>query len=131
MTSSRAANITAGYDDGNTGWAHVGWPWECRKISFRGSAFLWCTIIVIFVHFVARSFCVKIKFPKEMPKIAKCLKCLKLRYSIDFIKRKKQGMRLYSFTDFWFFMLKIPGVYNKDGATRRHNFRHFRHFSSL
>jgi hypothetical protein len=76
---------------------------------------------------VARSFCVKIKFPKEMPKIAKCLKCLKLRYStrreplgrtIDFIKRKKQGMRLYSFADFWFFMLKIPGVYNKDGATR-------------
>jgi hypothetical protein len=87
--------------------------------------------IVIFVHFVARSFCVKIKFPKEMPKIAKCLKCLKLRYSIDLIKRKKQGMRLYSFTDFWFFMLKIPGVYNKDGAKRRHNFRHFRHFSSL
>ncbi len=53
-----------------------------------------------------------------MPKIVKCLKCLKLRYSIDFIKRKKQGMRLYSFADFWFFMLKIPGVYNKDGATR-------------
>jgi hypothetical protein len=41
------------------------------------------------VHFVARSFCVKIKLPKKLPKIAKCLKCLKLRYSIDFKKRKK------------------------------------------
>jgi hypothetical protein len=75
-------------------------------------------LIVIFVLFVARSFCVKIKFAKEMPKIAKCLKCLKLRYAIYFIERKKQGMRLYSFTDFWFFRLKIAGVYNKDGATR-------------
>jgi hypothetical protein len=26
------------------------------------------------------------------------------------------------------FMLKIPGGYKKDGAKRRHNFRHFRHF---
>jgi hypothetical protein len=75
-------------------------------------------LIVIFVHFVAKLICVEIKFPKEMPKIAKCLNCLKLRYSIDFIKRKKQGMRLYSFADCLFFMLKIPGVYNKDGATR-------------
>ncbi len=64
-------------------------------------------LIVIFLHFVARSFCVKIKLPKEMPKIAKCLKCLKLRYSIDFIKRKKQGMLLYSFTDFWFSIRQI------------------------
>jgi len=79
-------------------------------------------LIVIFVLFVARSFCVKIKFAKEMPKIAKCLK---LRYAIYFIERKKQGMRLFSFTDFWFFRLKIAGVYNKDGAKRRHNFRHF------
>jgi hypothetical protein len=86
------------------------------------------------VHFVARSFCVKIKFPKEMPKVAKCLKCLKLRYSIDFIKRKKQGMRLYSFADFWFFMLKIPGIYNKDGRSDATILgilgilAHFRHF---
>ena len=50
------------------------------------------TLVIIFVHYVARSFCETIKLPKEMPKIAKCLKCLKLRYSIDFIKRKKQGM---------------------------------------
>jgi hypothetical protein len=35
---------------------------------------------------------VKIELPKEMPKIVKCLKCLKLRYSIDLTKRKKQGM---------------------------------------
>jgi hypothetical protein len=44
---------------------------------------------------------------------------------IDFIKTKQQGMLLYSLTDFWFCMLKISGVYNKDGAKRRHNFRHF------
>ncbi len=47
---------------------------------------------IIFLHYVARSFCEAIKLPKEMPKIAKCLKCLKLRNSIDFIKRRKQGM---------------------------------------
>jgi hypothetical protein len=47
---------------------------------------------IIFLYYVARSFCETIKLPQEMPKIAKCLKCLKLRYSIDFIKRKKQGM---------------------------------------
>jgi hypothetical protein len=38
---------------------------------------------------VARSFCVKIKLPKEIPKIAKCLK---LRYSIDFKKKKKDRL---------------------------------------
>jgi hypothetical protein len=47
---------------------------------------------IIFLHYVAKPFCEAIKFPKEMPKIAKCLKCLKLRNSIGFIKRKKQGM---------------------------------------
>jgi hypothetical protein len=77
---------------------------------------------------VARSFCVKIKLPKEMPKI---VKCLKLRYSIDFKKRKRQGMPYDSFADCWFFMLKIPSVYIKDGAKRHHNFSHFSHFSSL
>ena len=53
-----------------------------------------------------------------MPKIANCLKCLKLRYSIDYIKTKKQGIILYSFTDFWFLMLKMSGVFNNDGAKR-------------
>ncbi len=100
------------------------------------------------MHFVARYFCVKIKLPKEMPKMPKarpgatrlCILVLLmchprhnfyvksngdrsgpgLRYSIDFIRRKKQGMLLYSFTDFWYFMLKKSGVYNKDGAKRRH-----------
>ena len=52
-------------------------------------------------------------------------------YSTDFMKRKKQRILLYPFTDFWFRMLNIPGVYIKDGAQRRLNFRHFRHFSSL
>ena len=39
------------------------------------------------------------KLPAEMPKF---VKCLKLRYSIDFKKRKNQGLLLYSLTDFWF-----------------------------
>jgi hypothetical protein len=34
---------------------------------------------IIFVHYVARFFCEPIKLPKEMPKIAKCLKCLNFR----------------------------------------------------
>jgi hypothetical protein len=63
---------------------------------------------------VARSFCETIKLPQEMPKIAKCLKCLKLRYSIYFIKGKKQGMKLYPLADFLFFMQEISAVYNKD-----------------
>jgi hypothetical protein len=48
------------------------------------------TLVIIFVHYVARSFCETIKLPKEMPKIAKCLKCLKLRYSI-YLNRKDRA----------------------------------------
>jgi hypothetical protein len=48
------------------------------------------TLVIVFVHYVARSFCETIKLAKEMPKIAKCLKCLiRRRRTIDFIKRKK------------------------------------------
>ena len=36
---------------------------------------------IIFLHYVAKSFCETIKLPKEMPKVAKCLKCLKLRFA--------------------------------------------------
>jgi hypothetical protein len=74
---------------------------------------------------------------KEMPKVTKCLKCLKLRYPIGFIKRKKKSVLLYSLADFWFFMLKVPGDIKKDGAKRHHNFSHFKfqfilaHFSGL
>jgi hypothetical protein len=32
---------------------------------------------IIFLHYVARSFCETFKLPKELPKIAKCLKMLK------------------------------------------------------
>jgi len=45
----------------------------------------------------------------KMPKVEVHLR------RINFIK-KKQGMLLHLLTDFWFCMLKIPGVYNKDGA---------------
>jgi len=48
------------------------------------------------------------------------------RLNIEYLRFASGGSIL--FTDFWFFMLKIPGVYNKDGAKQRHNFRHFRHF---
>jgi hypothetical protein len=41
---------------------------------------------IIFLHYVARSFCESFKLPIEMPKIAKCLKCLiRRRRTIDFI----------------------------------------------
>jgi hypothetical protein len=50
------------------------------------------TLVIIIVHYVARSFCETIKLPKEMPKIAKCLKCLKLRYSIDFKRAERSDI---------------------------------------
>jgi len=56
---------------------------------------------IIFLHYAARSFCETIKLPKEVPKIAKCLKCLKLRNSIDFMK-KKLGLERYPPADFKF-----------------------------
>jgi len=37
-----------------------------------------------------------------MPKITKCLKCLKLRYSIDFIQIGSQGVQIYSFAKYRF-----------------------------
>jgi len=46
-------------------------------------------LAIIFVHYVARSFCDPIKLPKEMPKIAKCLK---LRYAVD-LNRKGRAKR--------------------------------------
>jgi len=80
---------------------------------------------IIFLHYVARSFCETTKLPQEVPKIAKCLK---LRYSVHFIKRKKQGMKLYPLAGFLFFMLIISDVYYRDGAKRPHNFRQFSAF---
>jgi hypothetical protein len=41
------------------------------------------------------------KLLEEMPKITKCLKCLKLRYSVDF-KLETQDRQLFNFYDFWF-----------------------------
>ncbi|CAB1075825.1 hypothetical protein D1AOALGA4SA_3636 [Olavius algarvensis Delta 1 endosymbiont] len=41
------------------------------------------------MHYAARYFCKTIKLTDKMPKIAKCLKCLKLRNSIDFRKKSK------------------------------------------
>jgi len=86
--------------------------------------------MVIFVHFVARSFCVKIKFPKEMPKITKCLKCLKLRYSTRreppveslWVERSillKEKSKVCDYIH-----LLISGFHAE-------NTRRFRHFSSL
>jgi hypothetical protein len=72
------------------------------------------------------------KLLAEMPKIAKCLKCLKpfgqealdrLRYSVNFNKLKRKVG--YYFPDFWFRIRQASIVHNKDGAQRLHNFRHF------
>ncbi len=54
------------------------------------------------------------KLLEEVPKITKCLKCLKLRYSVDF-KLEIQDWELFNFPDFWFpYLASI--VYKKDGA---------------
>ena len=76
------------------------------------------------------------KLLAEMPKIATCLKCLKLRYACgeSILIKKTQAVLLYSLTDVRFLMHKIPGIYIRDGANPAeagHNFRHFRHFSVL
>jgi hypothetical protein len=39
------------------------------------------------------------KLLEEMPKITKCLKCLKLRYSVDY-KLETQDRELFNFHDF-------------------------------
>jgi hypothetical protein len=67
------------------------------------------------------------KLLEEMPKIAKCLKCLKLRYSVDF-KLETQGLVLFNFPDFWFPLRQASIVHKKVGAQRHHNFRHFSAF---
>ena len=66
-----------------------------------------------------------------MTKIAKCLKCLKLRYSINLIRLGSHEMLIDSVSDFGFPISESSPVHKKDGAQRHHNFRHFRHFSAL
>ena len=41
------------------------------------------------------------KLLEEMPKITKCLKCLKLRYSVDF-KLETQDRQIFNFHEFRF-----------------------------
>jgi hypothetical protein len=71
---------------------------------------------------------------KEMPKITKCLKCLKLRYSVDFIKLETQGMLLYYFSNFRFCIRQTSTVHNqteRSDTTILGNLGilvHFRHF---
>ncbi len=50
-----------------------------------------------------------------MPKIAKCLKCLKLMSAFGGSILLKEKSRV-CYYDLYFLMLKMPGVYNKDGA---------------
>jgi hypothetical protein len=47
------------------------------------------TLKVIFLHFVARSFCVKIKLAKEMPKLPKLPKMPKVEVFYRFYLKKK------------------------------------------
>jgi hypothetical protein len=50
---------------------------------------------IIFLHYVARSFCETFKLPKELPKIAKCL--IRRRRTIDyFLLRKKTNFVIIS-----------------------------------
>ena len=88
-------------------------------------------LVIDLVHHVAKSFCEKIKLGKEMPKMPKLPERPKIAARlrrINFIKRKKQAMLLYSLTDFWFCILNAHCAYNKDGAhpaKAGHKFRHF------
>ncbi len=51
-----------------------------------------------------------------MPKITKCLKCLKLRYSVYFIKLERKN-RLY-YSEVCFSIHQTSTVHKKDGAPR-------------
>jgi hypothetical protein len=75
----------------------------------------------------------------QMPKMSKVPKMphrgvgpygpeAKVKVFYRFYQKKKQDMLLYAFIDFWFCILQIPSVYNKDGAQRHQYFRQFRHF---
>jgi hypothetical protein len=55
-------------------------------------------------------------------------KCLKLRYSIDFIKLETQGKFPIYYAGFWHPAHQKCTVHKRDGAKRPLNFRHFRHF---
>jgi hypothetical protein len=50
------------------------------------------------------------KLLKEMPKITKCLK---LRYSVDFIKLETQGTLLYYFSNFRFCIRQTTTVHKQ------------------
>ena len=52
-------------------------------------------------------------------------------YSIDFMKLETHTQLAFHCSDFWPSILPASTTYTKDGAKRRHNFRHFRHFSAL
>ena len=79
------------------------------------------------------------KLLAEMPKIAKCLKCLKLRYSIDFIFIKKKNklcnyihllISYFSCCKYQTFIIKTERGDTIILGILAH-FRHFRHFSGL
>ena len=65
-----------------------------------------------------------------MPKMPKVPKLPKM-YSIDFIKLETHGKLSFYCSDFWPPIRPAATTYKKDGAKRRHNFRHFRHFSAF
>jgi hypothetical protein len=92
---------------------------------------------IIFVHYVARSICESIKLPQEMPKNAKCLKCLKLRYSIDFINKKNKVCQYIHLLISYFSCCKYQTFIKKTERSDTiilgilEHYRHFRHFCGL
>jgi hypothetical protein len=52
-------------------------------------------------------------------------------YSIYFMKIETHAKLSFHCSDFWLPSLTASTTYAKDGAKRRHNFRHFRHFSAF
>jgi len=95
-------------------------------------------LVIIFVHYVARSFCETIKLPKEMPKIAKCLKCLiRRRRTIDIIKKKNYVCNYVHLLVSYFLCCKYQTFIIKTERSDTiilgilAHFRHFRHLSGL
>jgi len=73
------------------------------------------------------------KLLEEMPKITKCLNCLKLRYSADY-KLETQDRQLFNFHEFWFPYARHRSLIKKTERSATpilgilEHFRHFRHF---
>ena len=52
-------------------------------------------------------------------------------YSIYYMNKETHAKLSFHCSDFWPPIRPAATTYEKDGAKRRHNFRHLRHFSAF